>query len=461
MNYDQTALPSYDYSAKLPGTHASLTLRVTVSPGWAARLAALHASRLYKPAIGIAIFAAMTFVVWLRCPTILTEARFWAEDGWVWYPAAYMTGWHCLLVPVASYLQTLSRLVALFSLGFQLANAPRVFAWCAIIIQVAPAFFLISRRMEAAVPALGPRLAMSLLILLIPGEREVWVNVTNAQWHLALLAFLILAAGPAKNWPARLFDTAVLLVSGLSGPCGIFLLPVALLFYGLKRDRWTLCRLALVALTAGIQLSVILTSHLTRNDDLGATFARFLHITLVPIFGSATLGYNVLSDGGRSYTGGWLAGAGVLPLAVSTLLLAGALTAATTAFIRGPWVVRAFLIFIGCELVAQLTEGLSLPDVPLWQLMEKVLAYRYLFHPILAWYAVLLTLIYDRIRTLRIIGLLLMAPVVFIAIPSDFSLPPVGNPGFHHETKMFKKLPPGATMSFQMVPWGQMTLVKH
>jgi hypothetical protein len=443
------------------GSNASLTLSLTISPIWAARFHAYHGARLYKPAIGTLIFAAMMLVVWLRCPTIITEARFWAEDGWVWYPDAYMTGWHCLLVPVASYLQTASRLVALFSLCFQLANAPKVFACCALIMQVAPAFFLLSRRMEVAVPAFGPRLAMSLLILLIPGEREVWANVTNSQWHLAVLAFLILASDQADGWAPRLFDTVVLLVSGLSGPCSIFLIPVALLFLWLRRNRWTLYRFALVALTAGIQLSEILTSHLVRNGgDLGATFARLLHITIVPILGGATLGYSFLLKG-LIYPYGWLAGTGFLPLLVSTLILAGALAVATAAFIRGPWVVRAFLIFTGCELVAQFVKGLSVPGLPLWQLMEHIFASRYQFHPILAWYAILLTLICDRARALRFTGLLLLAPVIFFAVPSDFVLPPVGNPEFHHETKIFKKLPPGATMKFKMVPWGEMTLVKH
>ena len=34
----------------------------------------------------------------------------WAEDGVVWLHGAYSVGWHCLTIPCAGYLQTLSRL---------------------------------------------------------------------------------------------------------------------------------------------------------------------------------------------------------------------------------------------------------------------------------------------------------------------------------------------------------------
>jgi hypothetical protein len=405
----------------------------------------------------------LILLVWERCPTVLSRARFWGEDGWVWYPQCYAKGWRCLLIDQSSYLQTLSRVVALFSQVVPLTDAPKVFALAALLMQAAPAIFLLSPRLSGAIPARPVRVGLALLLVAIPGMSEVYVNLTNAQWHLALLAFLVLCSAPAATWPERIFDTLVLLLGGLSGPFAPLLLPVALLWLWLQRDPWQIWRLVLVAATAAIQMSLIIAHHASRDPNgpgLGWSLERLINIVVTDILGVAAFGRTAIIYHHWSVGQGWLSNGSLVATILAGCILAGALILGIIAFLRGPWLLRAFLIFTGLEFASSLTEGLALVQ-PLWVAMEGWIGMRYYFHPIAAWLAVVVTLVCDRHPALRTIGAVLMALTLVFAIPADWKLPKLGKTAFHQEAKAFEKAPPGTMMAFPIAPINDMVLVKH
>jgi hypothetical protein len=405
----------------------------------------------------------LILLIWQRCPTVLSRARFWAEDGWVWYPQCYADGWRCLIIDHSSYLQTLSMSVALLSQAVPLTEAPKVFAGAALLIQAAPAIFLLSPRMARAIPALPVRVALALLLVAIPGMSEVYVNLTNAQWHLALLAFLVVCTAPALNWPQRIFDTLVLLVSGLSGPFAPVLLPVALLWLWLQRDPWQLWRLAVVAATAAIQISLIIAHGASRHPTgpgLGWSLGRLINIVVTNILGVAAFGRTAMIDHYWLVGEGWLSNGSLAATTLAGGIMAGALLLAIIAFLRGPWLLRAFLIFTGLEFATSLTDGLTLVQ-PLWVAMEGWIGMRYYFHPIAAWLAVLVTLVCDRNPALRSTGVALIAITLVFAIPADWELPKFPTTAFHQEAKAFETAPLGTVMAFPIPPIHDMVLVKH
>jgi hypothetical protein len=440
--------------------HRSLGLQLTVDPRTTADL------RLIRDHPRLAYwFAACVFIVlvWQRCPTVLSRARFWAEDGWVWYPQCYAHGWRCLLIDHSAYLQTLSMSVALLSQALPLTDAPKVFAVASLLIQAAPAIFLVSSRMSAAIPALTARVVLALLLVAIPGMSEVYVNLTNAQWHLVLLAFLVLCAAPAATWLERIFDTVVLLSSGLSGPLAPVLLPVALLWWWLQRDRGQLWRLMLVAATAAIQISLIVAHQSSRHaagPGIGWSLERLINIVVTDILGVAAFGRTAMIDHYWLVGQGWLSNGSLAATTLAGCIMAGALILAIIAFLRGPWLLRAFLLFTGLEFASSLTDGLALVQ-PLWVAMEGWIGMRYYFHPIAAWLAVVVTLVCDRHPALRTIGVVLIAITLVFAIPADWELPKLGKTTFHHAAKAFEKAPPGTMMVFPVAPINDMVLVKH
>ncbi len=429
-----------------------LDLALTLDPRTARDIRLIH--RHPKIAFWL-VSCGLIYLVWQRCPTALSHAQFWAEDGWVWYPQSYAMGWHCLLIDHTGYLQTISRLVALLSLLWPLTDAPKVFACAALLMQAAPAIFLVSPRMAPAIPSLGLRLGLALLLLAIPGMSEVYVNLTNSQWHLALLAFLILTAAPALTWPQRIFDTLVLLVSGLSGPFSPVLVPVALLWCWRQPGRGQVWRLGVLALTALVQLGFVVFHQSSRAAGaygLGWSLHRLLDIVDINILGVAALGRERMINHYWIVGEGWLSNGQPLPTLIAAGLMAGALALAAIAFIRGPWVLRAFLIFAGGELAASLIDGIA-PGESTWASMEHDIGMRYYFHPIAAWLAILVTLICDRSSPmLRAIGGAIMALSLTLAVPADWALPKLERTAFHREAKAFDRAPPGTVMSFPVRP---------
>ena len=404
----------------------------------------------------------LIYLVWQRCPTVISHAAFWAEDGWVWYPQCYAVGWRCILIDHTAYMQTISRLVALLSLEWPLASAPLVFAWSALLMQAAPSIFLASPRMAAAIPVLRLRVALALLLVAIPGMSEVYVNLTNAQWHLALLAFLVLTASPAATWPQRGFDTLVLIVSGLSGPFSPVLAPVALLWYWRQPGRSQAWRLAITAATASVQLSLVLLHHASREASLGIGWSlpRLMNIVDIDIIGVAALGRQRIIDNHWTVSEGWLSSAHLLPMLASGCILCGASVLAIIAIWRGPWILRAFLIFTALEFGTSLTNGLSI-NKPLWANLELWIGMRYYFHPVAAWLAILVVLVCDRNPPLRSIGLGLAALTLVFALPSDWQLPKHQRTTFSAQATLFSDAPPGTVMRFPVAPLHDMTLIKH
>lgn len=423
-----------------------------------ARIATAKVARLSLAALLFAV------LLWQRCPSILSLPSFWGEDGWVWYPACYAHGWRCLLIDHSGYLQTISMLVALAAQPVPLLYAPKLFALAALVIQLSSAVFLASGRMAEAIPSGRLRLFLALLMISAPGMSEVFVNLTNAQWHLALLCFLVVTASAPAVWSGRLFDTLVLVVGGLSGPFCVFLAPVALLWWWLRRSRWSLWRLLLVCGAAALQMSLILLHHETRGGTgpgLGISLRRLDTILLNTILGPATLGWQAMKrNGWLAADGGWLFGPGSAALLVASLLVLGAMLLTGVAAARGGWLLRGFLLFVALECAAGLFDGLPIDHLPLWQQLAIGVAHRYSFHPILAWLAVLVSLAADRAWPLRALGRGLLACSLLFAVTGDWELASLPPTDFQAKAQAFETAPPGTVMTFQTRPIFHMTLTK-
>src|SRR5690606_9686913 len=203
----------------------------------------------------IAAFAALIVA---RTPDALFTPQFWAEDGCEWYARAHNSGaLRSLVQPFGGYLQTYPRLVGILSVALGLRHAPLVMALCALAVQAIVPAFLMSSRFESVVPGRLRRLALALVLLTAPNLYEVHLNVSNSHVHLALLAFLVVIAPPAASRGWRAFDVGVLLLSGVSGPFCVLLLPVAVVAWLHDRERWSRVRLLCVLVPALVPLRLL------------------------------------------------------------------------------------------------------------------------------------------------------------------------------------------------------------
>src|SRR5437773_11818368 len=132
----------------------------------------------------------MTIVV-SRRPDAVSNPQFWAEDGKFWYADAYNTGGiGIFLQPYYGYLHLVPRLTALVAQALPLRLGPLAFNVVAIVIEILPVLLLVSSRLSG-IGSVSARMLLGFLCLSLPHTWEIHSTITNAQWHLALVAFLV------------------------------------------------------------------------------------------------------------------------------------------------------------------------------------------------------------------------------------------------------------------------------
>jgi hypothetical protein len=317
-------------------------------------------------------------IIWRR-PDAVTYPQFWAEDGQSWFADAYNMGAASLSRSLVGYLQTLPRLVAIPAVHLNLQQAALLFNVVGISIQSAPAAFLMSRRFEHVAPRTWVRAMVGLVYLLLPSF-ELNATITNAQWHLAILAIMVLVALPPAAAVSRVFDVTVLVLSGLTGPFAALLLPgaVARLLVTREQRRWYVGISLILAVTLALQAWVVLHSHRTMESlGVGLKNLVFLISDRVVLAGSfAEEGHAHVFTEGRAH-GEILAG------------LLTILAAAIVGFVllKSAWPVRIFvLLCFAITATAMLSPLASASSTPAWTVMATSDAgERYFFSAEVAW----------------------------------------------------------------------------
>ncbi len=324
----------------------------------------------------VVAFALAGALIILRQPGAILNAQFFIEDGHVWFAEAYNLGWlTSLLRTYSGYYQTLPRLAAGLALLVPLASAPLVMNLVGLFVQILPISILLSPRLHRW-GSLRFRAGLALLYLLMPNCREINVTVTNAQWHLALVACLLVLSSSPLSKLGKCFDAAVLLLCGLTGPFCIMLLPVAFMMLRLRRERWRWMAVIILALTSAIQsYALLFIDHSpvrTHFLPLGANPAWFTRIIAGQIYLGTLLGHNTLAFFSGTATLVWVALAGTV--------------------LFGYWVfkaeteIRLFAVFAVLMTAGSLCSPIviSTPGFTAWQKMAAHAGARYWFFPTLA-----------------------------------------------------------------------------
>jgi hypothetical protein len=200
-----------------------------------------------------------TILVLLRIPQVVTSGRFWAEEGVVYFRAAWEEPWLDALFKIhTGYLNMAASAATLLALHLvPLERAPLVTAAFAGVIQILPAVLLATGRVVWL--ERWPALVLALCLVLIPiGDGEVWLNSITSQFHLALCVGLILALDARRGWGGVGYG-AILLIAPLVGPvCGT-LTPLFLIRAGVERSWRRLVQAVLLGLPTLLQAVIVLT----------------------------------------------------------------------------------------------------------------------------------------------------------------------------------------------------------
>jgi len=283
---------------------------------------------------------------------------------------------------------------------------------------------------------------MAILYLALPNTMELDASIEEGQWHLALLACILVLACPpaARSW--RIVDIAVILLSGLSGPFGVILLPIALVFWWFRRERWRLIVLATIGVSAIIQLSALLTTaSATRSHaTLGATPKLFIQLLAGQVYLAAILGESGVQIHRRLIV---LAAA-----AVSGTLMV------TYCFLKARLEWKLLIAFCALVFAASLKSPMASFTVPQWQALRGASGIRYWFFPMLGfvwaltWCAT--TSGNSFFRFAGAAGLLVMC----VGITNDWRYPPSTDFHFQRYAQQFAYATPGTLVTIPIVPDG-------
>jgi hypothetical protein len=402
-------------------------------------------------AIPISVFLLACGVLIARRPDAVLHAQFFAEDGACWFSNAYNLGWsHALFLTYGGYLQTLPRLVASIALLVPLALAPLILNIAAIAIQALPVNILLSTR-SSGWGDLRFRAMLAVLYLVLPNTREIIAGITESQWVLALCAFLLLVAARPQSRAAKAFDATIFLLSGLTGPFCILLLPIAIFLAWQRRLR--ISPLIIIAASSLIQ-GIELLAHLGSRGavSLGWNLEWFIRLLggqvyLATIFGASPI---------ASVSAPYLLLFFVCVAAVGTLLI-------WRSFKESSENMRLFLVFAVTSFMFSLAAPLALPPKgeTTWQLLAATTGIHYWFLPTLAFAWSLLWCVRSQSESARIVSRVLLFLMCF-GIIRDLRQPPFVDEHFTIYAHRVEAASPGTEIIIPENPRGwKMQLVKR
>jgi hypothetical protein len=404
----------------------------------------------------ISFFLFAFLVLFLRRPETLLHPQFWGEDGAAWFANAYNLGsLKSLFLTQNGYFQTISRIAAIISLAFPIAKAPLIFNFIALMIQTLPALLIVSPRFAGLIPSFKTRLLMAMLYLFLPNTAEIHGNITNSQWFLALTAFMVVIAERNEKKIWQIFDSSILILSGLSGPFSLFLTPIAFIIWYLNKEKQAFKNLIITSSTAAIQLAgLLILDHGERLYILPDFTIKVVFSILARqvIWGSliGINGYIWLLNNTSWYF--WF-------FSITTFL---ALLLVIYAVIRSPLQLKLLILFSALIFLASLVSPTGLPPgSELKFLTRSTTGMRYWLIPMIAF---ITTLIWGLAKTnplpIKIFSGLFLAAMIF-GIYLDFQHPKLIDYRFESEIKIFQDLPRGEKMAIPINPYGwSMEIIK-
>jgi hypothetical protein len=446
------ALKSQTWKAKL----------ISMGPRWTSFVNANQAtfSKFSRsPIFHLLVVMTGFLIIFSRRPDAIINPQFWAEDGQRWYADAYQFGIRCLLIPdeLGGYFHSVSRLSALTALIFPFSMAPLVMNLFAIGIQILPASIFLSSRFSNI--ALWKRLVAAFVYFALPNTYEVNANTTTIQWHLGLLACMMLLAPSTRNWKWHIFDGMVLVLISLDSPVGVVLSPIAAAVWWMRRNRGSAISLASLLPGAVIQGLTVLFSHARPAAANGANLHRLIRILGGQIFLSPLLGNMTLLHMTWRHFPNYVFARESIAFVIGLAVLFYALRYAPTE-------VKLFILFGFAVLSLSLAHPIpGLAPQPQWELLAfPGHGNRYYFLPSISFLVALAWIATSAAKIPRWIAavLLLMLP---LGIFRDWRYPDFADLHFKEYAARFEAASPGTKIEIPLNPinaahW-TMELTKH
>ena len=201
-------------------------------------------------------------VLIIRRQDAFTNPQFWAEDGIIFFKQCYEFSWESFLIPYAGYIHLVPRLVAILSsLLCDYKHAPVFYNITALIIYSIIVCNIFSPRFKVK-----NKVLYSLSLVLVPSYgNEIFMNLTNVQWFMAILLVIVLLKEEPSTMYGNVFlqwigDLMQLILVGLTGPFIILILPFYILKVFIRKSLHNICMMLIALFTSLIQIATLYAS---------------------------------------------------------------------------------------------------------------------------------------------------------------------------------------------------------
>lgn len=397
------------------------------------------------------------FFIVIRKPDSLYRAQFYAEDGAYWFGQAYEYGpLKSLFMQAAGYMQTSGRLAGSLSMLLPIRWVPLFFNLLALFIHVLPIIYLVYRFPKIS---LLSRFFICFIYLTMTNTGDTYLNITNAQWYLALSLFLVMIVEPSQYSFWKIIDILIVFIGGLSGPFSLFLLfPV---FYLVYRKKITLSswKVQMICFTTLVQLMTLMLSGIRQ---LGAV--KSLHLLDI---------YNIFY---RQILWGVLAGPSGYEFLVTHFPFVSVIFLITTIFslalvayamFKAPAEIQAFILFSIFIFISSLLNPTVAPDNTrtIYQVMFDASGLRYWLIPMICMVVIMMWGSRGKVGWVQKVSRFFMLILLFFTFKhliqfSRMRYIPYADYHWQEEVSEFEQLPQGGSKTFKIHPGWEMTLIK-
>jgi hypothetical protein len=181
------------------------------------------------------LFFSIAALYYLR-PDAFSNPQFWGEEGSVFFADAYHYGFKSLFNVCHGYHQLFPRFIAcsaqLIQIPYEYIPTVYVYSWLMVLITLISYIWF---RLEIDN---AKKIFISLILVIIPLQSEIIMNLTNVQWLLALFPVIIFSNSQLRNGKWFFIDLLILIFAGLTAPNFTILIP--LFVFLLLKERKTI-----------------------------------------------------------------------------------------------------------------------------------------------------------------------------------------------------------------------------
>jgi hypothetical protein len=216
-----------------------------------------------------ATIVVLAVVAATRSPHLLTTGRFWAEEGTTWFGRMVVDSGPQQLVfvnPRTGYVLSIANIGAWIAAKVPIEQAPLVPTWISFALVLTIVWVVLRWPSEVLTTRWARVLAAALVVVGTLAVAEVWLNTTNAQTYLGVLALLLLFV-PVDELDRRHFAVAIALLA-LALTSGLWAVGLAPLFVAVavhqrSRRRWIVA--AVAGSLAALQVALMVYAKLADN----------------------------------------------------------------------------------------------------------------------------------------------------------------------------------------------------